>query len=47
MSVSDPEALRLIARVLTLHFQEGLSQAEIAKGLKLSTAKVNRLIKQG
>ncbi len=43
----DPNALRLIARVLTMHFQEGLSQAEIAKGMKLSTAKVNRLIKQG
>jgi len=43
----DPETLRLIARVLTLHFQEGRLQAEIAKNLRLSTAKVNRLIKQG
>ncbi len=43
----DSNALRLIARVLTLHFQEGLSQTEIAAGHKLSTAKVNRLIKQG
>jgi len=43
----DPETHRLIARVLTLHFQEGLSQAEIAKDMKLSTAKANRLIKQG
>ncbi|MCG7519063.1 sugar-binding transcriptional regulator [Ruegeria sp. Ofav3-42] len=43
----DPETLRQIARVLTLHFQEGQLQAEIAKSLKLSTAKVNRLIKQG
>lgn len=43
----DTDSLRLIARVLTLHFQEGLSQAEIAKSMKLSTAKVNRLIKQG
>ncbi len=43
----DPDTLRLIARVLTLHFQEGQLQAEIAKNLRLSTAKVNRLIKQG
>ncbi|WP_171124733.1 MULTISPECIES: sugar-binding transcriptional regulator [unclassified Ruegeria] len=43
----DPDTLRLIARVLTLHFQEGLLQADIANSLKLSTAKVNRLIKQG
>ncbi len=43
----DPDTLRLIARVLTLHFQEGLLQAEIANSLRLSTAKVNRLIKQG
>lgn len=43
----DPKTLRLIARVLTLHFQEGQLQAEIAKNLRLSTAKVNRLIKQG
>lgn len=49
MSTSGPdlETQKLIARVLTLHFQEGLSQAEIAKGMNLSTAKVNRLIKQG
>lgn len=43
----DPDTLRLIARVLTLHFQEGQLQAEIASNLNLSTAKVNRLIKQG
>ncbi len=43
----DPDTLRLIARVLTLHFQEGRLQAEIATSLNLSTAKVNRLIKQG
>ncbi|PSL17820.1 sugar-binding transcriptional regulator [Shimia abyssi] len=49
MSTSEPatETLRLIARVLTLHFQEGMLQAEIASALRLSTAKVNRLIKQG
>lgn len=44
---SDIDTLRLVARVLTLHFQEGQSQAQIAKSLRLSTAKVNRLIKQG
>lgn len=43
----DPETHRLIAKVLTLHFQEGTLQAEIAKNMNLSTAKVNRLIKQG
>lgn len=49
MSVSgpDPDTQRLIARVLTLHFQEGMLQSEIATDMDLSTAKVNRLIKQG
>jgi DNA-binding transcriptional regulator LsrR (DeoR family) len=41
------EAARLIYSVLVMHFQEGITQAEIAKLTKLSHAKVNRLIKQG
>ncbi|MEE2944708.1 MAG: sugar-binding transcriptional regulator [Pseudomonadota bacterium] len=48
MNIAGPNnQQKLIARVLTLHFQEGLSQAEIASNMDLSTAKVNRLIKQG
>lgn len=49
MSVAtlNPEQARLIARILSLHFEEGKPQSEIAKELRLSTAKVNRLIKQG
>jgi DNA-binding transcriptional regulator LsrR (DeoR family) len=43
----DYESMRLMARVLTLHYQEGYSQSQIASELELSTAKVNRLIKQG
>ncbi len=43
----DPEQLRLIAQILTLHFKEELSQSEIATRLGLSSAKVNRLIKRG
>jgi DNA-binding transcriptional regulator LsrR (DeoR family) len=41
------EAARQIYTVLVMHFQEGITQAEIAKLTKLSHAKVNRLIKQG
>ncbi len=43
----NPEQMRLIARVLSLHYEEERLQSEIAKELGLSTAKVNRLIKQG
>ena len=43
----SPEQMRLIAQVLTLHFEEGRLQSDIAKALGLSSAKVNRLIKQG
>ena len=43
----NPEQMRLITRVLALHFNEGRLQSEIAKQLGLSAAKVNRLIKQG
>ncbi|MXU64382.1 sugar-binding transcriptional regulator [Oceanomicrobium pacificus] len=42
-----PEQTLLIAKVLKLHYEEGHPQSEIAKDLRLSTAKVNRLIKQG
>jgi DNA-binding transcriptional regulator LsrR (DeoR family) len=41
------EAARQIYSVLVMHFQEGITQAEIAKLTRLSHAKVNRLIKQG
>ena len=41
------EAARQIYSVLVMHFQEGITQAQIAKLTKLSHAKVNRLIKQG
>jgi DNA-binding transcriptional regulator LsrR (DeoR family) len=41
------EAARQIYSVLVMHFEEGITQAEIAKITKLSHAKVNRLIKQG
>lgn len=43
----SPEQMRLIARVLSLHFEEGRQQSHIATELGLSSAKVNRLIKQG
>ncbi|MTI17297.1 sugar-binding transcriptional regulator [Rhodobacteraceae bacterium RKSG542] len=43
----NSEQMRLIARVLVMHYEEGHSQADIAKELELSTAKVNRLMKQG
>ena len=39
--------MRLMARVLTLHYEEGRLQSEVATELGLSSAKVNRLIKQG
>jgi len=41
------EAERQIYSVLVMHFQEGITQAEIARLTNLSHAKVNRLIKQG
>ncbi len=44
---ADFETIRLITRVLTLHYEEGRLQSQIATELGLSTAKVNRLIKQG
>ncbi|MHA1555177.1 MAG: sugar-binding transcriptional regulator [Alphaproteobacteria bacterium] len=46
-SGADFESLRLMARVLTLHYEEGRLQSQIATELGLSSAKVNRLIKQG
>lgn len=41
------EQLRQIHSVLAMHFQEGKKQSDIATMMNLSTAKVNRLIKQG
>ncbi|MFC3231312.1 sugar-binding transcriptional regulator [Marinibaculum pumilum] len=41
------ELERQIYSVLVMHFQEGITQAEIAKITGLSHPKVNRLIKQG
>jgi DNA-binding transcriptional regulator LsrR (DeoR family) len=40
------ESIRLINTVLTLYYVEGLTQAEIAQRLGLSTPKVNRLLVQ-
>lgn len=42
----DFEFARLISSVLTLYYFEGISQYQIADQLGLSTAKVNRLLKQ-
>ena len=41
------ELIRQIHTVLAMHFLEGKKQSEISVLLNLSTAKVNRLIKQG
>jgi len=46
-SVTDFGLIRQIHMVLVMHFVEGRRQSEIATVLNLSTAKVNRLIKQG
>ena len=43
---ADYENMRLMARVLTLYYEEGRNQSQVATELGLSTAKVNRLIKQ-
>ena len=42
----DYDSARLINRVLTMYYVEERNQSEIAKLLGLSTAKVNRLLKQ-
>ena len=42
----DYEQMRLVSRVLTMYYLEEQNQAAIARTLGLSTAKVNRLIKQ-
>jgi DNA-binding transcriptional regulator LsrR (DeoR family) len=46
-SGADFESMRLMARVLTLYYEEGRRQSQVAAELGLSSAKVNRLIKQG
>lgn len=40
------DILRQTAKILTLRYMENRSQSDIAKQLGLSTAKVNRVIKQ-
>ncbi len=46
MNSGDYESMRLISKVLTLYYIEEQNQADIARTLGLSTAKVNRLLKQ-
>jgi len=46
-SKDDFSVIRQIHTVLVMHFVEGHKQADIATKLNMSTAKVNRLIKQG
>jgi len=43
---SDYESSRLISRILMMYYMEDKSQAEIGQELGLSTAKINRLLKQ-
>ena len=45
--VQTYESARQIYRVLMMHYVEQMKQSDIAVEMKLSTAKVNRLIKQG
>lgn len=42
----DYESTRLISRILMMYYMEDMSQAEIGQSLGLSTAKINRLLKQ-
>jgi DNA-binding transcriptional regulator LsrR (DeoR family) len=42
----DYDEIRLISRALHLYYEDELTQAEVGKDLGLSTAKVNRLLKQ-
>jgi DNA-binding transcriptional regulator LsrR (DeoR family) len=46
ISSYDYDDVRLISRALDLYYKEELTQAEVASHLGLSTAKVNRLLKQ-
>jgi DNA-binding transcriptional regulator LsrR (DeoR family) len=46
MNGENFENMRLTARVLTLYYEQGRNQSQVAAELGLSTAKVNRLIKQ-
>ncbi|GAP22794.1 sugar-binding transcriptional regulator [Leptolinea tardivitalis] len=43
---SDYESSRLISKILMMYYMEDKSQAEIGQELGLSTAKINRLLKQ-
>lgn len=44
--ITDYENARLISRILMMYYIEDINQAEIGRQLGLSTAKVNRLLKQ-
>lgn len=46
MISSDYESSRLISKILMMYYMEDRSQAEIGQELGLSTAKINRLLKQ-
>ncbi len=46
MVSSDYDSTRLINRILHLYYVDGLRQADVARRLNLSTAKVNRLLRQ-
>ncbi len=46
LSNSEYESTRLISRILLMYYMEDMSQAEIGQALGLSTAKINRLLKQ-
>jgi DNA-binding transcriptional regulator LsrR (DeoR family) len=43
---SDYESARLISKILMMYYVDDQSQAEIGQALGLSTAKINRLLKQ-
>ena len=45
-SEPDYDEVRLISRALQLYYEDELTQTEVGKSLGLSTAKVNRLLKQ-
>ena len=46
LDATDYQTARLVNSVLNLYYMQGVTQAEIAQRLELSTPKVNRLLKQ-
>ncbi len=46
LDATDYQTARLVNTVLNLYYMEGVTQAEIAQRLEISTPKVNRLLKQ-